>query len=214
MRAFPLVLVALFCGTLGASATTCAELNKLWSDSYWKEFQVRLPKREFSCPESPDYKIARAIHDLRAVDNEYYFKLFQFFTSEIVIAPECDGKHRVAQTDRWGTVTLCPLFFAQGSRAWRASVLHHESAHVNYYDPGHVECDHGIHKGKPACDAAIADGGNDGSGYNWQLRYLKAAERGAPGNDLEKKVIRKIIEALLANSFNMVTEDDKRVWFE
>lgn len=214
MRAFLSVAAALFCGALGAAPTTCTDLNRLWSDRYRENFHVALPMRQFTCPDSTDYKIARAIHDLKSAgDKDYYFNAMEFLVGEIVVVAACESTGRHAQSNKLGKIALCPPFFGKGyEESWRASVLYHEGAHINYYDPGHVVCEHGIHKGQEACDAAIVGVASVGSGYNWQIRYLRAVEEEGTRNDLDKRIVRKYLEALLLNSFNVVTQEDRDRW--
>lgn len=209
MKRVLLLLLALAHPAAPAAAPSCDELNRLFAASYRPDFKIAWASEPFGCP-SKEAALALAMHDLGRVSRgDWLYETMVRSIKLISRAERCDPGV-TARTSRVGVMHLCDFFFDR-DRVARPAILFHEVGHARVLDPGHVVCDHGLLRGKVACDQRLTETMYEGSGYNYQLWFLAYAYRPS-GQDLERAVVRKAMEQTVYNRFNIIPPGKVKEW--
>jgi hypothetical protein len=207
------VLITAFLFSVGASAEpACSDLNSLYKTYYHSNFKIAWPAADFACDDNNNHRLAKAYYELSQVSptDQYYYKTAAGLTRATVYQKDC-GPGYAATMGQNGVMTLCDKYF-EADAIWRSSSLFHEVAHARLGDPSHVICDHGDVKGKFACDASLTTAMLDGSGYNFQLWYLRQLAHEATRHSLDKAYVKKALENTVYNRFNYVAAGVAETW--
>jgi hypothetical protein len=193
-----------------AEELTCDQLNQAWTDRYHREFKVQWPKTQLQCP-SGSAKIAQALHDVYSADDSHnFYATARNLTIGTRYLGTCD-KDTVAWMSAEGLFTICDRFFSADPEK-RASTIFHEAAHARTTDPKHVKCDHGDVTGQIACDEVFTGNYDTGSGYNWEVLYLRYVKLNPKANDMTRWVSEGHLKFLLNNRFNRITAEELKNW--
>jgi hypothetical protein len=208
--AFLLLALAQMTQVAAHAAPTCGELNRQYASAYRSDFKIAWKERTFICP-SYIGSFARGIYDLaHAPQGDWFYKMTVKAVSKTTFSRTCDPGIGLTMS-RDGHLTLCELYF-DSDQLFRSGGLFHESAHTRAEDPNHVFCAHGTMKGKFTCDERLEKTMHEGSGYNYQLRFLAYVAQRPAALDLEKAVVRAAMEEMVYNRFNTVPAGRAKEW--
>lgn len=203
-----------------AADPSCAELKQLWQMRFVSDFNIKFATREFKCS-SFEMPIAVSLYDLDQQFSDYrYGSRIDFYdivrtrirSLEFTSISDPYNKGCMAGIDiiargtkETGRITICP-FFMMTPREDRASILVHESRHLDRDDPLHDTCKGGKYSSMDyACDGTFHDGAWQGSGYNSTVIFMAANLMGGVRNELSRSVIQSAINAAVPERFNVIT---------
>lgn len=209
MKGILICLVAISCAPPAWTAPSCATLRANWP-RYRAAYHMTATYRDtLECDFGYEHKLAEAIYHLEwptAEPSFYEWSASRVAALSFRAACSSDAVTNIASR----IVFLCDPFFS-ANPTYRASTLVHEARHTEASDPRHATCARGPDAGVPgACDPFFST--ETGGGYGYDVRYLGAV-RSQPGqNQLSAWQVQSIINLLVPDRFNVITNAQVSQW--
>ncbi len=196
---------------------TCGEVQNYWYGKYLKDFSVTWDTTTFVCPGN-EARFALALYDIemttfRPNSSGYSPDFYRLVFDNVVhFNGGANCTSGILAYTHGSDINLCAAFFAD-SREDRASTIIHETRHTQADDPRHVMCVGGPYNGAAgACDNTFEHGTWGDSGYNADIFFLSWVVRSGQGNELSKSVAQSVINSMIPDRFNNITDEEISAW--